>query len=100
MIESISPNSEEYEEASKFINAPVTRFDYEEFTDEYNASEVEAILVFEYKGSMISNFVKVLKNRSLDKGVDYECRSTQAKAERGTYKVVLKKLTEKKCNEL
>ncbi len=96
-IEKVSPSSDGYNDLEEFIKTSNPVFDYKDFAKAYNGIEVEFILVFEYMGSMMSNFVKVIENRGLERYVDYEYKSTQAQTGKGTFKVVLKKLTDNKC---
>jgi len=98
-IETISPDNKDYETLQDFMDAPEKGFDYEEFAEHYNEAPIGDILVFEYRGSVISNFTKMMKRRGLEKEQDYNCKSTQAKSPaKGIYKVVLKKLTDTPCN--
>lgn len=99
-IEIVNPDSQNYDSLEAFVDAPSPRFDYTEFMNHYNGSEIGAIMVFEYRGSMMSNFTKILGKRGLIRGIsgDYEYKATQAGSEKGTYKVVLKKLTDTPCN--
>jgi len=99
MIERISPDNENYETLQEFVESPDRKFDYDEFTEQYNDAAVGEILVFEYSGSVIGNFIKMLTRRGIVRREDYNCKSTQARAgESGTYRVVIKKLTEVECN--
>lgn len=96
MIETIDPNNEAYETLEEFLEADKPRFDYENLANKYNEAPVNFILVFEYHGSTMSNLVKMMNIRGLTRGENYEFRATQVKSGKGTFKVVLKKLTEKK----
>lgn len=99
MIEVVSKTDEAYNDLEEFVNAPAYKFDYAELARTYNSRQADDILVFEYRGSMISNFTKMLSRRGLERGEDYEVKPTQAGLEKGIFRVVLKKLSESTMTE-
>ena len=95
-VQVVSPGSENYD-VTLAKGRPVARFDWENFAKHYNGAKVGSVLIAAVAHPKLSNIVKVLSGRSLEKHIDFVATISDNEQNKAVY---ITKKTRKKLKYL